>query len=77
MMVTRVTAALAGKRPARTLSEKTAPRKPEKPAVSPPSWPHLPDERMSKVDTAWLRMDNPGNLMQITGVWQLVPARCS
>ncbi|MEO8013052.1 MAG: wax ester/triacylglycerol synthase family O-acyltransferase [Polaromonas sp.] len=28
---------------------------------------------MSKVDTAWLRMDNPGNLMQITGVWQLAP----
>jgi len=28
---------------------------------------------MRKVDTAWLRMDNPGNLMQITGVWQLAP----
>ncbi|MDB5779460.1 MAG: Diacylglycerol O-acyltransferase [Polaromonas sp.] len=33
----------------------------------------MPDERMSKVDTAWLRMDNPGNLMQITGVWLLAP----
>ncbi|WP_426166100.1 wax ester/triacylglycerol synthase family O-acyltransferase [Polaromonas sp. DSP2-3-2b2] len=28
---------------------------------------------MSKVDTAFLRMDNPGNLMQITGVWQFAP----
>lgn len=26
---------------------------------------------MSKVDTAWLRMDNDANLMQIIGVWQL------
>ena len=25
-------------------------------------------ERMSKVDTAWLRMDRPSNLMQIVGV---------
>jgi diacylglycerol O-acyltransferase / wax synthase len=31
-------------------------------------------ERMSKVDTAWLRMDTPGNLMQIMGVWTLKPA---
>ena len=28
---------------------------------------------MSKVDTAWLRMDNETNLMQIMGVWQLAP----
>lgn len=28
---------------------------------------------MSKVDTAWLRMDNDANLMQIIGVWQLAP----
>ena len=41
--------------------------------ASPPWRPHVPDERMSKVDTAWLRMDNPANLMQITGVWQLTP----
>ncbi|HTH79202.1 MAG TPA: wax ester/triacylglycerol synthase family O-acyltransferase [Ramlibacter sp.] len=31
-------------------------------------------ERMSKVDTAWLRMDSPGNLMEIIGVWTLKPA---
>ena len=28
-------------------------------------------ERMSAVDTTWLRMDNPGNLMMIVGVWIL------
>lgn len=30
-------------------------------------------ERMSRVDTAWLRMDSPSNLMMILGVWTLVP----
>lgn len=30
-------------------------------------------ERMSKVDTAWLRMDSPSNLMMIVGVWVLHP----
>jgi len=30
-------------------------------------------ERMSKVDTAWLRMDCPSNLMMITGVLTLKP----
>ncbi len=30
-------------------------------------------ERMSKVDTAWLRMDSPSNLMMIVGVWVLKP----
>ena len=29
---------------------------------------------MTKVDTAWLRMDSPGNLMMIVGVWTLKPA---
>ena len=28
-------------------------------------------ERMSPVDTAWLRMDRPNNLMMITGVMAL------
>ncbi|OJV73803.1 MAG: diacylglycerol O-acyltransferase [Hydrogenophaga sp. 70-12] len=28
---------------------------------------------MSKVDTAWLRMDSPANLMMIVGVWVLRP----
>jgi diacylglycerol O-acyltransferase / wax synthase len=30
-------------------------------------------ERMSRVDTAWLRMDNDVNLMMINGVWLLHP----
>ncbi|WP_460509682.1 wax ester/triacylglycerol synthase family O-acyltransferase [Hydrogenophaga soli] len=30
-------------------------------------------QRMSKVDTAWLRMDSAANLMMITGVWVLRP----
>ena len=30
-------------------------------------------ERMSKVDTAWLRMDSDSNLMMINGVWTLSP----
>jgi WS/DGAT/MGAT family acyltransferase len=29
---------------------------------------------MSRVDTAWLRMDNDVNLMMIVGVWMLTPA---
>ncbi|MDR3369180.1 wax ester/triacylglycerol synthase family O-acyltransferase [Rhodoferax sp.] len=36
------------------------------------SIPHTA-ERMSKVDTAWLRMDSPSNLMMIMGVWLLKP----
>jgi diacylglycerol O-acyltransferase / wax synthase len=31
-------------------------------------------ERMSRVDTTWLRMDNDVNLMMIVGVWLLTPA---
>ena len=31
-------------------------------------------ERMSRVDTAWLRMDNEVNLMLIVGVWLLTPS---
>jgi len=33
----------------------------------------LAGERMSKVDTAWLRMDGDHNLMMIVGVWTLRP----
>jgi diacylglycerol O-acyltransferase len=33
----------------------------------------LHGERMSKVDTAWLRMDTASNLMMIVGVWVLKP----
>ncbi len=34
----------------------------------------LSSERMSRVDTAWLRMDSGVNLMLIVGVWLLRPA---
>nr|WP_228488243.1 wax ester/triacylglycerol synthase family O-acyltransferase [Caenimonas koreensis] len=33
----------------------------------------LAGERMTKVDTAWLRMDSPSNLMMIVGVWTIKP----
>lgn len=33
----------------------------------------LHGERMSKVDTAWLRMDTASNLMMIVGIWVLKP----
>ena len=33
----------------------------------------LSGERMSKVDTAWLRMDSDSNLMMIVGVWTVKP----
>ena len=33
----------------------------------------LPKQRMSKVDTAWLRMDSEANLMMIVGIWVLQP----
>jgi diacylglycerol O-acyltransferase / wax synthase len=36
--------------------------------------PQVASERMSRVDTAWLRMDNDVNLMMIVGVWLLTPA---
>ena len=35
---------------------------------------HSAERRMSRVDTAWLRMDNDVNLMMIVGVWLLTPA---
>jgi len=40
-----------------------------------PRDPTLPKgaQRMSRVDTAWLRMDTPQNLMMIIGVWRLEP----
>ena len=31
-------------------------------------------ERMSRVDTAWLRMDGRANLMMTVGIWLLRPA---
>jgi hypothetical protein len=64
-MVTRVSAQAAGKKVAKTV-QKNVTR-----AVS--GTLGLSGERMSKVDTAWLRMDTPSNLMMIVGVWSLQP----
>ena len=36
--------------------------------------PEPRSQRMARVDTAWLRMDNDVNLMMIVGVWLLTPA---
>ncbi len=41
---------------------------------TPEETPMAAAERMSRVDTAWLRMDNDVNLMMIVGVWLLQPA---
>src|SRR5689334_10737017 len=35
--------------------------------------PAVMTERMSRVDTAWLRMDTEANLMMIVGVWLVEP----
>ena len=35
--------------------------------------PEVTQERMSRVDHAWLRMDSPTNLMMIVGVWIIKP----
>jgi WS/DGAT/MGAT family acyltransferase len=64
-MVTRVSAQAAGKKVAKNVQKNV------KRAVS--GTLGLSGERMSKVDTAWLRMDTPSNLMMIVGVWQLMP----
>ncbi|SFU77414.1 Diacylglycerol O-acyltransferase [Polaromonas sp. YR568] len=64
-MVTRVTAQAAGRKVAKNVQKNV------KRAVS--GTLGISGERMSKVDTAWLRMDNEANLMMIVGVWQLAP----
>lgn len=64
-MVTRVTAQAAGRKVAKNVQKNV------KRAVS--GTLGISGERMSKVDTAWLRMDNDANLMMIVGVWQLAP----
>ena len=68
-MVTRVTAQTAGKQAAQTVAKNV--QKNVTRAVS--GTLGLSGERMSKVDTAWLRMDSAANLMMIVGVWQLAP----
>lgn len=68
-MVTRVTARSTGKQAAQKVA-KTVQKNVTR-AVS--GTLGLSGERMSKVDTAWLRMDCDANLMMIVGVWQLAP----
>ncbi len=76
-MVTRVRAAVAGRKATVEKTTKTARKvagtvqKNITRAVS--GTLGLSGERMSKVDTAWLRMDSAANLMMIVGVWQLAP----
>jgi diacylglycerol O-acyltransferase len=73
-MVTRISAQKVANKPARkvvphraaSLAQEDAP-----PAVD--VTPGVVAERMSKVDTAWLRMDSPSNLMLIVGVWIIKP----
>ncbi|NPC55791.1 wax ester/triacylglycerol synthase family O-acyltransferase [Caenimonas soli] len=60
-MVTRITAQQAARRAGKTA------RKAASGVLG------LTGERMTKVDTAWLRMDSPSNLMMIVGVWTLRP----
>jgi diacylglycerol O-acyltransferase len=68
-MDTRVTAQPSGKQVARKVARNV--QKNVKRAVS--GTLGLNGERMTKVDTAWLRMDNESNLMMIVGCWQLKP----
>ncbi|MFZ5550330.1 MAG: wax ester/triacylglycerol synthase family O-acyltransferase [Pseudomonadota bacterium] len=39
-----------------------------------PASPAVKTQRMSRVDTAWLRMDTEANLMMIIGIWLVEPA---
>jgi WS/DGAT/MGAT family acyltransferase len=64
-MVTRVTVKKVAKKAAKEVTRQVSS------AVS--GTLGLTGERMSKVDTAWLRMDNPCNLMMIVGVWIIQP----
>lgn len=68
-------APLPRRKRASVLQRETSATKPRTPP-SRPSLAHslgLEGERMSKVDTAWLRMDSASNLMMIVGVWVLRP----
>jgi diacylglycerol O-acyltransferase / wax synthase len=82
-MVTRIVAQQAARQatrkiaasvgPAARRAGKTARAAREKAALATGGMPGLAGERMTKVDTAWLRMDSPSNLMMILGVWTLRP----
>ena len=71
-MVTRVTAHKIGPKVSRA-ARKTAKGVQQNVADAVVGALGLHGERMSKVDTAWLRMDSPSNLMMIVGVWVTKP----
>ena len=73
-MVTRVKAQATGKQVAQKEVAKRVARTVQQSVTRAVSGTlGLSGERMSKVDTAWLRMDSDANLMMIVGVWQLAP----
>lgn len=81
MPSTRGTAARQRQQPARPRARKATPtpRKPRRSKTasvtqSLVSTLGLEGERMSKVDTAWLRMDSDTNRMTIVGVWIIRPS---
>lgn len=64
-MVTRIMAKKAAKKPTQEAARQVT--------DGASGTPGLTGERMSRVDTAWLRMDSPTNLMMIVGVWIIKP----
>lgn len=72
-MVTRVIPTKAGPKVSRT-ARRTAKGVQHKVTNAVVGALGLHGERMSKVDTAWLRMDSPSNLMMIVGVWVIKPS---
>ena len=71
-MVTRINAPEVAKRATRKVAAAVAPMAGQVEAAAGGSL-GLNGHRMSKVDTAWLRMDSESNLMMIVGVWVLKP----
>ncbi|WP_332774774.1 wax ester/triacylglycerol synthase family O-acyltransferase [Polaromonas sp.] len=72
-MVTRVTARAEAQKTAGTVAKKVVKGVQKNVTRAVSGTLGLSGERMSKVDTAWLRMDSAANLMMIVGVWQLAP----
>ncbi len=73
-MVTRISAQRTASQPGQTAKQGAAGALPDEDAVHAVEVTPGPlAERMSKVDTAWLRMDSPSNLMMIVGVWIIQP----
>lgn len=69
-MVTRIIAKKVAKKATRRVAVKAVRKNGSDAGTGAPA---PTGERMSKVDTAWLRMDSPMNLMMIVGVWIIKP----